>query len=98
MNIWQKVDGIEYYEKKVEKYSRDSEQERNECSNLNAGVCFVTCNTRILAKEIIAKGLKSEKNLLNMKNWVFKQAPMPSDINWASIGIEKSMSISVASS
>lgn len=91
---FKKVDGIEYHENKIEKCSRLIEQKSLDYSNQNAGLCFIICKTRELAKEIIHKGLeKDSEGIFDSHLWTYKQGTSPNDLNWESIGINKVSSI-----
>ncbi|OMJ69543.1 hypothetical protein SteCoe_32700 [Stentor coeruleus] len=93
-NCFKKLDGIKYHENKIEKYASLIEQKRLDYSDQNAGLCFIICKTRALAKEIIQKGLKKDpEGIFDSHLWTYKQGTSPGDLNWESIGINKVSSI-----
>lgn len=91
--LWKKVDGISFYQEKIDKCNLNVEEKRKERYGENAGVCFVICTTRSLAKEIIETGLKNQSGPYDVQKWVFKQATTPGDLVWESIGVQKTASI-----
>lgn len=87
-----KVDGISYYEMKKHKNITKMNDSRERFKGINSGVAFVLFSNSVSAKEFIMSGVDPLDNV-KTSNWECVLAPVPHDIIWENIGVDRHYAI-----
>lgn len=89
-----KVDGIDYYEKKIEKKQESLEALKERHKSSNSGQAIIACDSKLLVNDILLSGI-SHSSSTNTSAWTVKAASSPEDIIWKNFGKNKSASLAV---
>ena len=77
---YQKVDGIEYFEEKIEKTQNIIDDYKILHANENSGLAFVILDSKSQASSIIELGLE-KSDIIDTSEWKTKQAACPGELN-----------------
>lgn len=89
---FEKVDAIEYVERKIEELKKLIENSKEQGIYKNSGKAFVFCSNEKRAKQIIELHIGNDE-VLRTADWKFKTSSNPQDIIWKNIGSRSKFSI-----